>query len=630
MDNLCLNTLFREIRPMLLDRSIQRIRCTSGLIFALNLRPAPPRSFIISLVPAAPILFHSDREVPLQSEPSEFLMLLRKKVQGGRVVEFSKETADRVLILEVEKLSLSNQLERFRLVIRLIPHMLNLFLLDASDEVIGSAFPIADRGGIGKILYRPVPAAGKYLMEDITQSQFVGLLAEATTAQAGLDPATTASISKGEGSHGPSLQPLSLDPLAQISGLTPTFRHELQLRRCSKIESLWTEFQLLCRRFSVGPFSPRIYFKSDPLPESADQKGISLLGHHPHVSSPIPLEHLASYPHKIFRTMNELAAELFRNSRAAGPVQKKAQTLKSQLMAALKKKHRLKKSLGEDLQKNLEYGIFQKYSNLLYAQPDKTEKGSVQKTIPDLFDVSMHEIEIPLDPQLSLIQNANRYARLFQKANRAIPLIQRRIHTVDLEISNLELRLDRLARSAESSEILDEVHFQTHTKDMTKNPSEFSTLGKHSARRHKGQTERTSIKKSARIFSSTDGMEIWVGKNSRENDVLTFKLANPDDFWFHVADYGGSHVVLRNPERLRSAPQQSLKEAAEVAAYFSQARNANKVEVHHTRRKYVSKPRGSKPGLVQLKEHKTVSVRPRCELFTKGDSSRSRESKTKN
>ena len=618
MDNLCLNALFREIRPALLDHFVQKIRCSSGPNFALNLRPATPRSFIISLNPAAPILFLSDREVSLQSEPSEFLMLLRKKVQGGRVVGFSKETADRVLILEVEKLSLSNQPERFRLVIRLIPHMLNLFLLDVSDDVIGSAFPVADRGGDGKILYRPVPAVGKYRVDNITQSQFVGLFAEATSAQGGLDPATTAPISMGQGSHGrPNFQPGSLDPLAKISGLTPAFRHELQFRRCSTIESLWTEFQLLCRRFSVGPFSPRIYFKSEPLSKSASRKETSLLGHHPHVSSPIPLEYLSSYHHQVFPTMNELAAELFQNSRATGPVQRKVQTLKSQLMEVLKKKRRLKKSLGEDLQKNLGYGIFQKYSNLLYAQPDKAQKGSVQKTIPDLFNASMHDIEIPLDPQLSLIQNANRYARLFQKANRAIPLIQRRIHTVDLEISNVELRLDRLARSAESSEILDEVHFQTQTKEMTKNPSEISKIGNHSVRRHKTQTGLASIKKSVRIFSSTDGMEIWVGKNSRENDVLTFKLSNPDDFWFHVADYGGSHVVLRNPEKLKSAPQQSLREAAELAAYFSQARNANKVEVHHTRRKYVSKPRGSKPGLVQLKERKTVSVRPRCELITK-------------
>ena len=617
MDNLSLNALFREIRPALLNRIIQRVRCSSGPAFVLNLRPTFPKSLIISLVPTAPILFFSDREVPLQSEPSEFMMLLRKRVQGGRVVDFSKETADRVLVLEVEKLSLSNQPERFRLVIQLIPHMLNLFLLDASGEVMGSALPVADRREIRGILYRPVPAAGKYPVDSITHSQFVGLFAEAMTGQVGLDAATTTIISKGEGSHDSNPQPLSLEPLAQISGLTPAFRYELQFSRCSTIESLWAEFQSLWRRFSMGPFSPRIYFKSDPPPELANRKGITPLSSPPHVSSPIPLEHLATYRHKIFPTMNELAADLFQNSRAVGPVQKNVQILKSQLLADLKKKHRLKKSLSEDLQKNLGYGIFQKYSNLLYVQTDKAQKGRVQKTIPDFFDGSLHEIEIPLDPQLSLIQNANRYARLFQKSNRAIPLIQKRIHTVDLEISKLELHLDRLAYSGKVRGTLDESLSHTQTRDVTMVPSEISKSGNHSVHRHKGRNALTSTNKSVRIFVSTDGMEIWVGKNSRENDVLTFKLANPDDFWLHVADYGGSHVVLRNPERLKAAPQQSLIEAAEVAAYFSQARNADKVEVHHTRRRYVSKPKGSKPGLVQLKEHKSVSVRPRCELITK-------------
>jgi hypothetical protein len=132
MDNLCLNALFRN--SSCAARSLDPENSVLVRSYLCPQSRSCPKSFIISLVPTAPILFLSDREIPLQSEPSDFLMLLRKKVQGGRVVEFSKETADRVLILEVEKLSLSNQPERFRLVIRLIPHRLNLFLLDASDE----------------------------------------------------------------------------------------------------------------------------------------------------------------------------------------------------------------------------------------------------------------------------------------------------------------------------------------------------------------------------------------------------------------------------------------------------------------------------------------------------------------
>ena len=130
------------------------------------------------------------------------------------------------------------------------------------------------------------------------------------------------------------------------------------------------------------------------------------------------------------------------------------------------------------------------------------------------------------------------------------------------------------------------------------------------------QPKISPLRKSAKIFYSSEGVEIWVGKSSRENDVLTFKLSNPEDFWLHVAGYGGSHVILRNPQGLIAAPPQSLKEAAELAAYFSQARNANKVEVHHTQRKYVTKPKGSKAGLVHLRKYESVRVRPRCDLQT--------------
>jgi predicted ribosome quality control (RQC) complex YloA/Tae2 family protein len=617
MDNLCLNALFREIRPTLLLHSIQKIRFSPDLTFVLSLRPPSPKSFVISLAPTAPIFFISDREVSLHAEPSEFLMLLRKKIQGGRVVEFSKEPADRILVLEIEKRSLSNEQERFRLLIRLIPRALNLILFDASDEFVASAFPVTDSGENRKIRYRSILSTGKYQVDNITQSQFVGLFAKTPAIEDGHVTATPLGVSAEGETHRTNMQPLALDPLAQILGLTPAFRRELQFRRCSTIESLWAEFQSLCHCFSEGPFTPRIYFTSDLLPNMANRLEISPLSHRAHVASPVPLEHLSSYPHKLFPTMNELAIELFQVSRTVAPVQRKSQILKSVLTASLKKKNRLREGLQEDIKKNLGRGIFQKYSNLLYTQPDKSQKGIDRITIPDLFDATMNKIEIPLDPRLSLTQNANRYARLFQKANRAVPLIKRRLQTVDSEISEIAMRLDHLAESAQISKTLEQVFPVSLVPKIAKISAGNLNDGNRPVRRHPSQSELASIKKSAKIFVSTEGMEIWVGKNSRENDVLTFKLAKPDDFWLHVAGYGGSHVVLRNPERLISAPKQSLREAAEVAAYFSQARNASKIEVHHTQRKHVSKPKGSKPGLVRLREHKTVSVYPRCELEMK-------------
>src|SRR5258706_9889849 len=101
-----------------------------------------------------------------------------------------------------------------------------------------------------------------------------------------------------------------------------------------------------------------------------------------------------------------------------------------------------------------------------------------------------------------------------------------------------------------------------------------------------------------------DGRVVLVGKGARENDELTFGAASPEDFWFHVADYSGSHVVVRNPGKEKDLDKTILEKAAELAAYFSQARNSSKVEVHYTKRKHVTKPRRAKPGLVRLLEFK--------------------------
>ena len=106
-----------------------------------------------------------------------------------------------------------------------------------------------------------------------------------------------------------------------------------------------------------------------------------------------------------------------------------------------------------------------------------------------------------------------------------------------------------------------------------------------------------------------DGREILVGRSSRENDELTFQLATPDDFWLHAGDYPGSHVIIRNSSR-DDIPHRTVIEAAQLAAKFSQASKDSKVNIHYTRRKFLTKPKGSAPGLVRLSSFKTITVAP--------------------
>lgn len=111
-------------------------------------------------------------------------------------------------------------------------------------------------------------------------------------------------------------------------------------------------------------------------------------------------------------------------------------------------------------------------------------------------------------------------------------------------------------------------------------------------------------------YLSSDGFEILVGRSARDNDMLTFKIAGPHDFWFHVAATSGSHVVVVNPDQLERLPRNTLREAAELAALHSKSRDGGNVAVHYVQRNFVRKERGAPAGQVTLQRKQTIQVSP--------------------
>ena len=131
-----------------------------------------------------------------------------------------------------------------------------------------------------------------------------------------------------------------------------------------------------------------------------------------------------------------------------------------------------------------------------------------------------------------------------------------------------------------------------------------------SAGRGAGQGAETGSQAHPRRYRTSTGWSVWAGRNNRENDLLTHKLAAQNDVWFHAHGYAGSHVVLRRDGRKEEPSGRTLEEAAAVAAYWSKGRTANKVAVVYTLAKFVSKPRCGAPGLAVMKREKTIMVRP--------------------
>ncbi|NOT49302.1 MAG: DUF814 domain-containing protein, partial [Acidobacteria bacterium] len=186
------------------------------------------------------------------------------------------------------------------------------------------------------------------------------------------------------------------------------------------------------------------------------------------------------------------------------------------------------------------------------------------------------------------------YYRRYTKARNGATEIAARIEKVSTELSALSTR-----KAGIDQAITD--------KDLA--ALEESVSGKKQIIPAKSRGKSSESSAAARSFISSDGFEILVGKKAKDNDVLTFKVAKSLDTWMHAADYPGSHVVIKNPNR-KEIPPKTLIEAAQLAAFYSQGKTQTKAAVHYTLKKFVNKPKGAAPGLVSLASFKTLLVVP--------------------
>jgi predicted ribosome quality control (RQC) complex YloA/Tae2 family protein len=273
----------------------------------------------------------------------------------------------------------------------------------------------------------------------------------------------------------------------------------------------------------------------------------------------------------------------------------RAQGAIRKLDSAISKKRSLRKKLEKDLERHGDAEKWKRTGDLLLANTANAWREGDKIFVTDLYDEAQPTIAVEADENLSVSEAAEKYFRRYTKARNAAVEIQKRMLETDSAIASLEKQMTRLAAAIEErdDEALDEFAPRTE-KPKSGQP----------------RKKREAPFNGARTFKSSDGMEILVGKKAADNDQLTFRIARSLDLWLHAADYPGSHVVVRNPNRLEIPPQ-TLLEAAELAAFYSDARSQPKAAVNYTQKKFVNKPKGSAPGLVRLAFFKTILVEPK-------------------
>lgn len=270
----------------------------------------------------------------------------------------------------------------------------------------------------------------------------------------------------------------------------------------------------------------------------------------------------------------------------------RANAVRSRLLKALRQKQKLKENLEHDLATHGDPEEHKRVGDLLLANVSTAKRSGNKVEITDYYAEGAPSIEIEIDEKVSLQDEAAERFRQYGKAKRAREEIAERMVLIDREIAQLNRQLEEIQKIlTERDEAALEPFIEAKPTRPTKSKQPQSIPG-------------------VRRYLSTDGYEILVGRGARDNDHLTFKVAQPNDLWLHAGDYPGSHVVVRNPTR-KEIPHRTIIEAAQLAGKFSQASEDSKVVIHYTPRKFLSKPKGAAPGLVRLSRFKSVTVEPK-------------------
>lgn len=513
--------------------------------------------------------------------PPLFCMVLRKHLEGGRIVSITQEGLERVLCLSIESVDELGRLSEKKLYCEVMGKHSNIILVDpATNQILDginrySYATSRHREVLPGRRYSMPPESGKINPLTLTEDIFM----QTVWGKDENIPLDKLLLSSFDG-----FSPQTCREIVCRAGLNPDSTNhslgEIDLTR------LWQTLAAIKSSVLKGDFHPVL---------CKDNAGKL-------VFSAIELTQLYGLPNSTekcqYNEMNIVLDQYFQ----AVSRNEKIKTISNQLLKTIKneiKKCQKKLSIYLDtIQKAEDAELLKIYGELITANLYQISGKQDSVELTNYYDPDGKTVKIELNPQKSPAENAQLYFKRYAKAKHSLEITQEYLSKTKTELSYLETVQVSLEQ-AETVEELAEIKTEL-IKEGYLNPENSGKLKKEPA-----ITEPKPLK-----FITPEGYEIMVGRNNRQNDYLTMKIANPDDTWLHVKDIPGSHVIIRNKGN-QAIPDTVMQTAAEIAAYHSRARNSSKVPVDYTLRKNVRKPKGAKPGMVIYDNQQTVYVRPR-------------------
>jgi len=565
MENFTLVAIVENLRPAMSELVIRRVVQHQRNGFIFQTRSAKMPAFKVVAEPQSPAFYPSEARPPAETPGVDFLMVLRKHLTSAELVSFDKPLSERIVEFVFKTAVPSKELETMSLVLELLPNAPNIILLDAERRILSSFLPITPQHGIGEYETYAYPKSGEKV--DIEQILEAGAEFSETTADA---------------------------LVSKVAGLGPVFAAELVYRQRKTGRPISELVRAVVEQVRAPSRAAWLYTDL-PLGHILEQNDLRRL--HRAILSPVELESLArTHSSRVFANILEAARFYFDELENRTLLEQAKMPVVRDMRQVSKRLGDREKRLLREQKKYQEAEGLQKTAQMLTSSGRKMDQHYESVKVTDYFGEEPRAIDVQLDATLSLKENVEKMFKRYQKAGRGKSIVAQQLNQVRNRMALIEEQTRRLLAIKD---------WDTWLAIASKIPGRDSHPASDGGRPLPGRDGKRF--RSVKI----DGREILIGKGARENDELTFDVAAPDDFWLHVAEYSGSHVVVRNPGKEKDLDESILMKAAQLAAYFSQARNSSRVEVHYTKRKHVTKPRRAKPGLVRLLEFKSIKVEPR-------------------
>ena len=550
----CIGARVDKLHQPSRDTLIFHLRCQQGrekLLFVAN--PTAPRLHLTAASPENP------------AEPPMFCMLLRKHLLGARLVEITQPEMERCAVFTFDCTDEMGFPVRKRLVAELMGRTCNLYLLAPDGRILDCLRRVgldesAKRAALPGLNYIPPEPVTKQNPKAMAKEDYVNLLAL------------------------PGADVLSDRLMDALGGLSPLVCREAALFAAGDTDARVTGLDTDSVSEKLALFfaehlnhpAPYFYAQADGTPKQFAFCPIRQYGDYRQAESFGAL--LDSY--YTLRDKKDLIRQKSQGVRKT--VNNLCQRLRRKL--ALQEK---------ELEATHDRERLRQLGDILTANLSRVTKGQQCVLCQDFYDEDMKEIEIPLSPTLSPQQNAAKFYKDYTRMKNAEKELTHQLALGAEELQYLESVLEELNRADTEAE-LEEIRQELQSGGYL--------------RQEPGRKRMKQGKLPPMRFESTDGFPIYVGRNNRQNDELTFKLARKDDIWCHASKVHGSHVIISCGGK--TPPDNTITQAAQLAAYYAETGGGQNIPVDVTPVKQVKKIPSGKPGMVIYHTYKTVIANP--------------------